>query len=74
MSEGPWYWCLADGRVEPHDGCPADRRLGPYATREEAADALARAQQRNDAWENDPCFTDPDDDDDGGSAFDAFRA
>ena len=30
----------------PVDGCPNDRRLGPYDTREEAQDALAKARER----------------------------
>lgn len=41
-----WYWCLDHARVEPSAGCPNDRRLGPYDTREEAEDALARARAR----------------------------
>lgn len=45
MSEH-WYWCLQHSAVEPELGCPNDRRLGPYASREEAADALARARAR----------------------------
>jgi len=76
MTEGQWYWCLVHHRVEPYDGCPADDRLGPYASREDAAGALDRAQERNEAWDTDPRFNDPEDeqDDEGGSAFDAFRA
>ncbi|TDC53909.1 hypothetical protein E1212_03690 [Jiangella ureilytica] len=46
MADGPWYWCLDHSRVEPVDGCPNDRRLGPYATQQEAQDALARARER----------------------------
>lgn len=45
-TNGPWYWCLDHGRVEPAAGCPNDRRLGPYDTREEAEDALPRAHER----------------------------
>ncbi len=75
---GEWFYCLVHSTVEPVEGCPADMRLGPYRSREEAADALAHAQLRNDQWDNDPRFNDPADDDsedaDGtGSAFDAFR-
>jgi hypothetical protein len=32
--------------VEPVDGCPNDKRLGPYDTREEAQNALAIARER----------------------------
>ncbi|TDE13495.1 SPOR domain-containing protein [Jiangella asiatica] len=46
MADGPWYWCLDHEAVEPVDGCPNDRRLGPYETREEAQDAIARARAR----------------------------
>lgn len=45
MSE-TWYWCLDHAEVEAGAGCPNDRRLGPYETREQAADALARARAR----------------------------
>ncbi|PZF81898.1 hypothetical protein [Jiangella anatolica] len=60
MADGPWYWCLDHARVEPVDGCPNDRRLGPYETRAEAEDALARARERtaqedarDKAWDED---------------------
>jgi hypothetical protein len=46
VADGPWYWCLVHSTVEPVDGCPNDRRLGPYDTREEAQDALATARER----------------------------
>lgn len=48
---GPWYWCLIHARVEPEDGCPNDRRMGPYDTREEAADAPARARAKSEQWD-----------------------
>lgn len=41
-----WYWCLIHSRVEPADGCPNVSRMGPYATREEAATAIQRARER----------------------------
>jgi hypothetical protein len=43
---GPWYWCLIHGRIEPEAGCPNDRRLGPYDTREEAEQAISRTRER----------------------------
>lgn len=76
MADDAWYYCLVHNTVEPYGGCKAAERLGPYATREQAADALANAQARNEAWDNDPRFNDPDedeDDDEGGSAFNALR-
>ncbi|WP_026876904.1 hypothetical protein [Jiangella gansuensis] len=51
MADGPWYWCLVHERVEPEAGCPNDRRLGPYATRAEAEDAIARARARTEEQE-----------------------
>lgn len=51
MADGQWYWCLKHQAVEPYEGCKSEDRLGPYATREEAAQALERVQQRNDQWD-----------------------
>jgi hypothetical protein len=33
-------------------------RLGPYPTREEAEQALETVERRNDAWDNDPVWSD----------------
>lgn len=46
-----WYWCLDHERVEPEDGCPNYRRMGPYQTREEAEGAIERARQRTAEWD-----------------------
>lgn len=46
-----YWWCLHHATVEGEDGCPHAERLGPYASADEAADALLRAQQRTDAWD-----------------------
>lgn len=56
-SRPSWYYCLDHKTVEPEDGCRADVRLGPYATPEEAARALEKVQQRNDNWDNDPAWS-----------------
>ena len=53
-----WYYNLVTGQVEQYEGGKAVDRLGPYATRQEAEQALARAEERNEAWENDPRFND----------------
>ena len=58
MAEGQWYWCLTHHRVEPYEACRSEGRLGPYATREDAANALEKVQERNEAWENDPRYAD----------------
>ncbi len=62
MADGEWYYCLDHRAVEPYDGCPSDSRLGPYATREDAQQALLHAQERNEQWETDPTFNDEPDD------------
>ena len=48
---GTYYWCLEHARVEPEAGCANDRRMGPYATREEAEGAIQRAHERSAAWD-----------------------
>ena len=55
-----WYYCLDHKRVEPLNGCRAEVRLGPYDTREEAARALEKVEQRNLEWDNDPAWKDDD--------------
>ncbi|AUG76937.1 hypothetical protein CFP65_2079 [Kitasatospora sp. MMS16-BH015] len=47
---GEWYWCLKHAKVEEGPECAAKDRLGPYATREEAARALDTAAERNEEW------------------------
>ncbi|MGA4508229.1 hypothetical protein ACQB6R_04265 [Propionibacteriaceae bacterium G1746] len=61
---GEWYYCLIHKTVEPYDGCKAGDRLGPYRSQAEAAQALEHAAERNEDWDNDPRFNDPDEDDD----------
>jgi hypothetical protein len=53
-----YYFCLEHHRVEGDDGCPPGDRLGPYASAEEAARALEKVAERNDAWDNDPRWND----------------
>ena len=50
MSEA-YYWCLDHERVEGEDGCPNYRRMGPYATVQEAEGALDRARARTAEWD-----------------------
>lgn len=54
-----WYYCLEHRRVEPAGGCPMKNRLGPYRTEAEASRALEKAQARNEAWDNDPRWREP---------------
>ena len=60
MSDEQWYWSLKDHLVVRGDEVKAADRLGPYATREEAARAIDEVAQRNDAWDNDPRYQDDD--------------
>lgn len=46
-----WYYCLDHKTVEPWDGCKSTSRLGPYATAEEAGQALEKVAQRNERWD-----------------------
>jgi hypothetical protein len=53
-----WY-CVKHHRVEQGgDVCPPVDRLGPYDSEEEAARALEKAEERNEAWDNDPRWND----------------
>jgi hypothetical protein len=47
-----YYWCLSHQRVETEsDACPVTKRLGPYDSAAEAARALDRVRERNEAWD-----------------------
>lgn len=54
-----FYFCLKHRRVEGEEGCKASDRLGPYASEAEASRALEKVQERNEAWDNDPDWNDP---------------
>jgi hypothetical protein len=53
-----WYYNVKTGKVEPYEGDKASERLGPYGSPEEAARALEKVQERNEAWDNDPKWND----------------
>ncbi|MFD7512291.1 hypothetical protein ACFV5N_23550 [Streptomyces sp. NPDC059853] len=55
---GEWYYCLKHQKVEEGPECPAKDRLGPYATREEAARAIETARERDENWRSDPRWRD----------------
>lgn len=63
VTDDGYYFCLRHHAVEPFEGCKAEDRLGPYPSREAAEQALRTVEQRNKAWDEDPRFHDPDDDD-----------
>jgi hypothetical protein len=51
-NEDQWYFCTRHNTVEPFDTpCPGKDLLGPYPTREEAAHALDKVKERNEAWD-----------------------
>jgi hypothetical protein len=54
----PWYFCLNHMRAEQEPDGPVSDCLGPYASEAEAAGALQRAAERNEAWDNDPNWKD----------------
>lgn len=49
--ERRWYYCLKHGRAEAGPGCPGRHRLGPYATEDEALNALEHARERTERWD-----------------------
>jgi hypothetical protein len=51
MPETEWYYCLTHKAVETKDGCRAIDRFGPYPTREDAAQALQKVEERNEEWD-----------------------
>jgi hypothetical protein len=53
-----WYYNVKTGKVEPYQGEKSADRLGPYNSPEEAARALEKVQERNEAWDNDPNWND----------------
>ncbi|WP_313407267.1 hypothetical protein [Aeromicrobium sp.] len=53
-----YFFCLKHHAVEGEDGCRAKDRLGPYDTEAEAARALDKVEERNEAWDNDPNWND----------------
>ncbi len=48
---GEWYWCMTHDTVEPAGGCREADRLGPYPTREAAANWRQQVAARNEAWD-----------------------
>jgi hypothetical protein len=41
-----WWWCLEHKQVEKDFGCGSTTRIGPYDTREDAAQAIERTRDR----------------------------
>ncbi|BFU46194.1 MULTISPECIES: hypothetical protein [unclassified Krasilnikovia] len=50
--EGAYFWCLRHDRVETGDDkCPAQYRLGPFPSADDATHALETVAKRNAAWD-----------------------
>lgn len=64
-SDKEYWFCLTHKTVEGEDGCRNQDRLGPYPSEAEAARALEKVEERNESWEQDPNWNDPDVFDDG---------
>ena len=58
MSDDEFWFCLKHHTVEGEQGCRNADRLGPYDSREEAANALEKVEERNEEWDNDPDWND----------------
>ena len=59
MADGEWWYDLKTRSAvqDTKAGKVADR-LGPYASREEAEQALDKVAERNEAFDNDPRWKD----------------
>jgi len=57
-----YFYCMKHKAVEGEEGCRAADRLGPYETAEDAEHALQIAQERTEAWDDDPRWNDDLDD------------
>jgi hypothetical protein len=51
-SNGDYWYNVVTKSVEVGPQSDWSQLLGPYATRAEAEGALARVQERNEAWDN----------------------
>ena len=59
MAESEWWYDLkTKSAVQDSRAGKATDRLGPYASREEAEQALDKVAQRNEAFDNDPRWND----------------
>ncbi|GGD30655.1 hypothetical protein [Nocardioides daphniae] len=63
-TDSEYWYCLKHKTVEPREGCKNADRLGPYASQADASRALEKVEERNEAWDNDPAWNDPEDDED----------
>jgi len=69
-TEPEYFYCLKHHAVEGRKGCRAADRLGPYPTEAEAARALEKVAERNEAWAAQDADLDGGDGGDGADAAD----
>jgi hypothetical protein len=50
MADGQWWYNTKTGQVERESDAPWTDRIGPYATREEAAGAMDRVRENSRRW------------------------
>jgi hypothetical protein len=61
MADGQWWYDLkTKSAVQDTKAGKIADRLGPYASREEAEQALDKVAERNEAFDNDPRWKDDD--------------
>ena len=59
MADGEWWYDLrTKSAVQDTKAGKITDRLGPYASREEAEQALDKVAERNEAFDNDPRWND----------------
>jgi hypothetical protein len=60
MADQDWWYDLKTHSAvqDSKNSAKAVDRLGPYASREEAERALQKVEERNEAWDNDPKWSD----------------
>ena len=56
--DSQWYYCLNHKTVEQGSVCADTERMGPYASPDEAQNALATAASRTESWDEDPKWKD----------------
>lgn len=57
--EGSWWYDLnTKSAVQDSKAGKATERLGPYASREQAEQAIQRVEERNESYDNDPRWPD----------------
>ncbi len=51
-AKGEWFYCFKHSKVEMLEECDQMDRMGPYPTREDAANWRDQVAARNEAWDD----------------------